>query len=265
MKVSVIIPTYKPQAYLWECLDSLIKQSLPKDEFEVILVLNGCCEPWKGQIEAYIAERKMDLCIKFIQTDIPGVSNARNIGLDAAVGEYIAFLDDDDYISPSYLEELYVLSDKQTLALSYQLAFRDGKEGYFPYYITKEYEKYCNQGVMPFYKPRKMFNGPAYKLIPREYIGERRFDTSFKNGEDVLFMFLISDKFKYATFSSKKAIYYRRFRKGSAISKTGNRIKRMGNALRLINKHITIYINHPFNYHLSFFLSRIIGVLKTTL
>ena len=50
MKISVIIPTYKPQAYLWKCLDSMVAQTFPKEEFEVILVLNGCSEPWKGKV-----------------------------------------------------------------------------------------------------------------------------------------------------------------------------------------------------------------------
>ncbi|MCF2604299.1 glycosyltransferase family 2 protein [Parabacteroides distasonis] len=55
MKIFVIIPTYKPQAYLWECLDSMVAQTFPKEEFEVILVLNGCTEPYKSDIERYIA------------------------------------------------------------------------------------------------------------------------------------------------------------------------------------------------------------------
>ena len=56
MKISVIVPTYKPQDYLWECLNSLMNQTLSKQEYEVVLVLNGCTEPWKSQIAEYIKE-----------------------------------------------------------------------------------------------------------------------------------------------------------------------------------------------------------------
>ena len=56
MKISVIVPTYKPQAYLWECLNSLCLQTLSKEDFEVILVLNGCCEPYKTQIQQYLRD-----------------------------------------------------------------------------------------------------------------------------------------------------------------------------------------------------------------
>ena len=110
MKISVIVPTYKPQAYLWECLDSLVAQSLSKDDFEVVLVLNGCKEPWKGEIEDYIEKSMRGMNVNFIQTDVPGVSNARNVALDNARGEYIAFIDDDDFISENYLETLYKYS-----------------------------------------------------------------------------------------------------------------------------------------------------------
>ena len=77
--ISVIIPTYKPQAYLWECLDSMVAQTFPKVEFEVILVLNGCSEPWKSEIEDYITRKMQGMHIQFLHTEQGGVSNARNM------------------------------------------------------------------------------------------------------------------------------------------------------------------------------------------
>ena len=118
MKISVIIPTYKPQSYLWECLDSLVQQTLSKECFEVILVLNGCTEPYKSAIEEYIAEKMQGMNVNFIHTEMGGVSNARNVALDAAVGEYITFLDDDDYISDCMLSELYEVANKGFVLIS---------------------------------------------------------------------------------------------------------------------------------------------------
>ena len=262
MKISVIIPSFKPQEYIWECLDSLRVQTFPREDFEVIVILNGCCEPWKSQIELFISAKMDGMNVKLIQTDASGVSNARNIGIESSIGDYIAFIDDDDYVSPQYLEELYSLTSDRILALSYQLAFKDGENKYFPYYITRQYEKYSTKKNLPFYKARRLFNRPTYKLISRKIIGNKRFDTSFSNGEDSLFMFLISDGFKYVTFTTKNAVYYRRYREGSAIRLRGNRIKKAKNSLRLIAKYMIIYIHHPFKYNLVFLLSRIMASLK---
>ena len=260
--ISVIIPTYKPGDYLWTCLDSIFSQTLSKDKYEVIIVLNGCKEPFENRILKYINEHR-ELSINFIQTDDGGVSNARNIGLDVARGEYIAFIDDDDFISPSYFEELYRLSNKTTLALSYELAFKDGEKNFYPYYITNSYDKFSPKGIIPFYKARRLFNGPVYKLIHRDVIGDRRFNCSFSKGEDSLFMFLISDRCKDVIFSSKKAVYYRRLRKGSATSNKGNKSKRFLNAYRLISQYLIIYLRHPFHYRFQFLMSRVLGTLKT--
>ena len=121
MYISVIIPTYKPKAYLWECLDSLIIQSFPKEDFEVILVLNGCDEPYKSAIENYISTKMQRMNINFINTKQGGVSNARNLGLDVARGKYITFIDDDDYISSSYLQDLFNIANRDTISLCYHI------------------------------------------------------------------------------------------------------------------------------------------------
>ena len=72
IKISVIIPSYKPQDYLWQCLDSICNQTFPKQDYEVILVLNGCNEPYNSQIKQYIGKHP-DVGWNYIQTDNPGV------------------------------------------------------------------------------------------------------------------------------------------------------------------------------------------------
>lgn len=89
MDISVIIPTYKPQSYIWECLDSLKNQTFAKERFEIILVLNGCREPYYSQIHAYIENNLHGYNVNFIQTDQGGVSNARNIALDKDVYGFV--------------------------------------------------------------------------------------------------------------------------------------------------------------------------------
>lgn len=72
MRVSVIIPTYKPQAYLWECLKTIERQTFSKADFELILVLNGCKEPWKSQIDEYISQNMQTTNVNFINTEQGG-------------------------------------------------------------------------------------------------------------------------------------------------------------------------------------------------
>ena len=143
MEISVIIPTYKPQSYLWECLNSLVNQTFPKEFFEIILVLNGCNEPYKSNIEKYITTSMRDMNINFVHSEKAGVSNARNIALDRVKGKNIAFIDDDDIVSPNYLEELYAKVHPNTIVLSNSYAFNDGYlHIQLPYSLTTVYEKF---------------------------------------------------------------------------------------------------------------------------
>ena len=174
MEISVIIPTYKPKNYIWDCLHSLNSQTLNPEMFEVIIILNGCNEPYLSQLKSHIHSCSPALHIHVIQTDVSGVSNARNIGLDHAKGKYIAFIDDDDYISPNYLEELYKLVNQDTIALAYPYAFYDGNpETQLPYRITDAYDycikHHCHSIAS---RARKFFSGPCMKLIPMCFILE---------------------------------------------------------------------------------------------
>lgn len=267
MKISVIIPTYKPKDYLWECLDSLVTQTFSKEDFEVIIVLNGCCAPWKEEIETYIASKMKGMNINFIQTDVSGVSNARNVALDNAKGEYVTFIDDDDFVSPKFLHELYEKVSLNTVSLCYPFAFNDGDSAtQIPYAITEAYN-YCvfNNNYTLTSKVRKFFSGPWMKLIPMDFIQDRRFDVRFKNGEDSLFMFLISDRIKNVSFTSKDAIYYRRYRENSAVTSKRSRKSKILNSSHAICLYTKYYLKSPMNYSFYFYIQRIISAIKTSL
>ena len=264
MKISVIVPTYRPQGYLWECLDSVYNQTFAKSDYELVLVLNGCDEPFHSQIEDWL-DNHSDLQVQFFQTDEGGVSNARNIALDNARGEYITFIDDDDLISPSYLHELYDNAAPDTVSLCYPYAFNDGEvEKQLPYGITDAYCYYMDHRCTSLSsKVRKYFSGPCMKLIPMSFIQGRRFDVRFRNGEDSLFMFLISDKIKKVSFTSKNAIYYRRYRLNSATTNKRNRISVVVNEVRLVKMYLLIYFKAPCRYNLNFFLTRVLAAAKS--
>ncbi len=262
MKISIIIPTYKPKSYIWECLDSLVVQTLPYEDFEVILVLNGCKEPWETEIREYMSKHS-ELQVNFIQTDQGGVSNARNIALDVARGEYVTFIDDDDYVSPSYLKELYEKASQDTISLCYPYVFNDGAlEIQLSVGITRTYNKLSHKGKQKYANSRKYFSGPYMKLIPISFIQNRRFDVRFKNGEDSLFNFLLSDKFKYVNYTTNNAVYYRRRRlEGAAFSSNLKQI--LQNYLRLANAYSALFWKSPFRYNIIMYLYFVIGGLNT--
>lgn len=262
MKISVIIPTYKPQDYLWECLNSLVAQTFPKEDFEVILVLNGCCEPWKSNIQQYIDARMQGMNVNYIQTDEGGVSNARNIALDCAKGDYVTFIDDDDFISPTYLEELYDKATPDTVSLCYPYAFNDGKiEEQLPYSVTEAYNYCIEYGCTTLAsRARKYFSGPCMKLIPMSFIQGKKFDKQFKIGEDSLFMFLISDKIHKLSYTSKNAKYYRRYRENSASFKKRTIQEQVINNVKLICEYIKIYAHGGYSSYI--FATRIASRIR---
>lgn len=259
MRISIIIPTYKPQDYIWECLDSIRNQTFPRADFEVILVLNGCKEPYYSQLKEYIEAYMVGYNVNLIQVDQGGVSNARNIALDNAKGEYVTFIDDDDYISPKFLELLYEKASPEVVSLCYPYVFNDGEpEKQLPAPLTTVYDEFSAKKENRLAsKVRKYFSGPCMKLVPMSFIQDRRFDPRFKIGEDSLFMFLISDKIDVVTFASSDAIYYRRFRNGSAIMQRRKIREKISNNLNLMIEYSKIYVRG--GYSLYFYLSRMVA------
>lgn len=102
--ISVIVPVYRVEAYLERCVKSILSQTY--ENLEVILVDDGSPDQCPAICDA-CAEK--DARVKVIHQENKGLSGARNAGIDAASGEYLAFVDSDDYVSPHFIEELYQL------------------------------------------------------------------------------------------------------------------------------------------------------------
>lgn len=106
-RVSVIVPVYQVEQYLPRCIDSILAQTF--SDFELILVNDGTKDGCPAVMQAY-AER--DSRIRQVHKENGGLSSARNAGLDVARGEYIAFVDSDDYVEPTLLEDAVNAADK---------------------------------------------------------------------------------------------------------------------------------------------------------
>lgn len=259
IRISVIIPTYRPQNWLLTCLESFNGQTMPKEDFEIVLVLNGETEPYDNIIKGYI-DSLPELNFRYIKTTDAGVSNARNIGLDHAQGEYISFMDDDDYVSSVYLEELLQKASPETVSICRPIAF-DESGKVLPYRLTNEFDRYCKQGKQAYYRPKKLFSGPCMKLFHRDIIGNDRYDIRFKKGEDCIFMFLISNKMRYVDFTSEKAIYYRSVRSGSASRQDSGIKSTLQIQFAKMREYCNIYM-HGKGYDFGFFITRMLGAVK---
>ena len=250
--------------FIGMCLNSVYNQTFRKSDYELALVLNGCKGPFNAQIKEWLSKHS-DLQVQYLQTDKGGVSNARNIALDKVNGEYVTFIDDDDIISPMYLEELYENVNPDTVSLCYPYAFNDGKiEKQLSLYGVTDAYNYCTEHKCNKLTSmvRKYFFGSCMKLFPMSFIQDRRFDVRFKNGEDSLFMFLISDKIKKFAFTSKDAVYYRRYRDNSAYTRSKTKREIIANKTSLIKAYISIYLRRPQKYSLLFFITRLLGTLR---
>ena len=126
-KVSIIIPVYNTERYLPQCLDSIINQTLR--ELEIICVNDGSSDNSLSILNNY---RNKDNRIKIINKGNRGVSAARNEGIKAARGEYITFVDSDDYVDLSTYEVLYEYAKKDDIDIIQMgiRRFKDGEDNY---------------------------------------------------------------------------------------------------------------------------------------
>ncbi|MFI9825465.1 glycosyltransferase family 2 protein [Streptomyces sp. NPDC052013] len=105
VKVSVIVPVYNPGIYIEDCISSLQRQSLPPDEFEAIFVDDGSTDETPARLDRLAAE---DPRMRVIHQENSGWSGKpRNVGIAAARGEFVMFVDNDDYLGDEALERMY--------------------------------------------------------------------------------------------------------------------------------------------------------------
>lgn len=170
--ITVIVPVYKAEAYLEKCVNSIKNQTYKN--LEIILVDDGSPDNCGAMCDRYALE---DSRIRVFHKENGGQSSARNLGLDNATGEYIGFVDSDDWIEPNMYEHLYELifkNNAQIAVCGLQCDYIDGKIVYF----NQQYPAHKN--IQIFSKidalreltiSRKITNSPCDKLFSR-YIFE---------------------------------------------------------------------------------------------
>ena len=135
MKLSIIIPIYKVEDYLRKCVDSVLNQDY--EDYEIILVDDGSPDGCPAICDKYAAEHDN---IQVIHRENGGLSEARNSGIEVAQGEFIMFVDSDDYIEPNVLGGLMAQMVRDNLdVLRYRLQ-----------YVNPQYEVYNPYKSNPF-------------------------------------------------------------------------------------------------------------------
>ncbi|PEQ82704.1 hypothetical protein CN481_24675 [Bacillus sp. AFS006103] len=215
--ISVIIPTYKGEKVIKTCLDSLYKQTFKQELFDIIIIINGEKDSTESLITDFIKKSKMDN-ITVLNSTEAGASSARNMGIKHALRQYTVFLDDDDYISPNFLEEMYRYSSPDTTVVS-QIINVDDKGNLDPKNAINQ------QIISAFEKEESSYSTlnmvatiNACKLVPTQLLKTVQYHTDLKSGEDVVFFVevFVKNELKCKVIPiDKQVIYYRLLRDDS--------------------------------------------------
>ena len=215
--ISVVIPTYKGEKYINTLLDSIKEQKLSPELFELIFIINGAPDSTPRILNNFIQENE-DLNVIIAYTSTPNVGNARNIGIRIAEREFITFLDDDDYISPDYLNSLYNHSKPNRIAMA-NFIDEDSKTGEkLESYVIRFKEK--RNGVIEN-APADFFNltmVTVAKSIPTYAAKLVEFNSGLNNGEDISYFGRFYPQFDFEFYfidKNEEAIYYRIKRENS--------------------------------------------------
>lgn len=114
-KVSIVVSIYNAEDYLKDMLDSLVGQSYPKEFLEIVLVDDGSTDSSLSICKEYCEKFN---CFKCITKVNGGISSARNAGLEIATGEYITFVDSDDFCDEAYIEKMVCALERENAELS---------------------------------------------------------------------------------------------------------------------------------------------------
>lgn len=214
IKVSVIVPVYKvPLEYLRECFDSLLAQTTQECEF--IIISDGAPDAECSVCEEYAAR---DPRFNFFRREHAGVSATRNYGIEQAEGEYVAFLDSDDWLDSSALKEYY---DKASQSNCDILCFN--------YYETSKKNNRLKKQTLKNMSPQvllkriisgKIFGGICSRIIRKSFIDchSLKFPQNIGYCEDVIFWvssLLKSPKLQYLN----KAFYHYNLDNDASISR----------------------------------------------
>lgn len=199
MKLSVIVPVYNVEQYLLRCLNSLYMQDLEEEEFEVILVNDGSTDKSLDVARTFALQHNN---VVVINQGNSGQSAARNSALNVSKGDYIWFVDSDDYVVPHSIKKLLALAYENQLDIvgfNLQLVHDDGR------IEDNVHQPSCEGQLLSgedFVVDAGMPHGPCFALFSRAHLN--KYNLHFLEGvvhEDVEFVLR-------TYFLAHRAVYY---------------------------------------------------------
>ncbi len=216
-KISIIVPIYKVEKYLDKCVESLVNQTYTN--LEIILVDDGSpdncpemCDKW--------AEK--DSRIKVIHKPNGGLSDARNAGMKVVKGEYVAFIDSDDYVAVEFIERLYFImqSEQSDIVECEVLKFAENENPQHSYTDCKV-ESFCTEKGLSLLMAEKGFHQHVWnKLYKSEIVLSVEFAKG-KLNEDEFWTYQIFGKAKKVTKVDVPMYFYLQ-RRGSIMGTSYN-------------------------------------------
>ncbi|MBO7293112.1 MAG: glycosyltransferase, partial [Clostridia bacterium] len=188
IKLSIIVPVYNVEKYLGQCLDSLLNQDIDKNEYEIICIDDGSRDASGAILDDY-AERYSNIVV--VHKENAGVSAARNDALDMARGEYIHFIDSDDYFYPrvyGQLIDLLIREDADVLLFDHEKVAADC------FYNESDFTEEKEISEATVYSEVEFSSMVWRNIIKRSLIETHsiRFAKGISYGEDTLFEDFVS-------------------------------------------------------------------------
>ena len=240
--ITIIIPIYNVEKYLSKCIESVINQTYKN--LEIILIDDGSTDSSGIICNQY---SKKDSRIKLIHIKNSGVSNARNVGLDNASGDWIVFVDSDDWLEFNFCERLYeiVMNDPSIdiVCSGYKRIYADTVE---PINCDKKKIYYNNyQYLLKLLNVQNGYGFCHMKLIRKECIKKIRFNNKIVVAEDALFNMQILKNVR-KVLQIGEGLYNYRFNENSLVRKYDkNYLKKYLNAMKETYK----YIKQEYKYN----------------
>lgn len=192
-KISVTVPVYNVEKYLNKCVSSLVNQTYKK--LEIILVDDGSPDNCPQMCDDWV---KKDDRIKVIHKENGGLSSARNAGLAIAGGNYIGFVDSDDWIDEDMYEFLLSLFDRDSQIDITRCSYRTIQSGK-AFYSDSDEEMLADRDTFlnMMFSDTVLNSTCTMKLYKKSAIGEIKFDEQIKIGEDHDFNYKVMQKINY--------------------------------------------------------------------
>lgn len=213
--VSVIVPVYNTEKYLERCVNSILSQSF--SDFELLLIDDGSSDASGIICDRYAQKDKR---VRVFHKENAGVSSARNMGLDKARGEWIAFVDSDDFLHPHTLDVFNV--DMESSIDVIEIPYKRKNQS-----IT--YSSYLSDSAIEVYYANNFRNSACLKYYKRSLIGKIRFVKNLKIGEDAVFVLSVLLQSK-GIYASRLGYYFYNETPGSAMDSV------LGGSIDLLEK-----------------------------